>query len=473
MSLPAARAEPLPESPQCERPKETAVYAEAPHNWRSKNVPRTILFSFCDNASFSIWYSTVLQMLIYELTNDSNAAVGWVSGTSGCAQVMAAGIAGFLADQYPKQLFCWSAGVLGVEAVVFSALGTHTEDMRLIYIAAFWWGAYQGLNNTAVEALFADSVPRGQRTGVYTAKWVAQIASQVVGYALCLGMFIQFGDDWSLDVLKTVMFCGLGVHFFAFFVLFMLKDEFAKRPAGGEPLLHADESTFEHEQQKKIACTASIALVGGSVPNSHRKGPLGGILRTAHIPYIMVLSDIIVCIGSGMTLRFLPLFFINDYGADPVCMNAIMIGISLLTSVLAYVGQYVSKHMLDRVSTIMLLRTLGTVGTFYLSVARGKAAVLPAMLGVFLVRNALMNAIQGLSRSVIMDYAETRHRARWNAMESFTSLTWAGSAALGGFWADASGYRSTFLVTAVMHTIAIVITVPAAILIRRSPPIAA
>lgn len=36
------------------------------------------------------------------------------------------------------------------------------------------------------------------------------------------------------------------------------------------------------------------------------------------VPYLMCTNDVITCIGAGMTVKFFPLFFKNDYGFDPV-----------------------------------------------------------------------------------------------------------------------------------------------------------
>eukprot|EP00922_Rhytidocystis_sp_ex-Travisia-forbesii_P043550 GHVS01064957.1.p1 GENE.GHVS01064957.1~~GHVS01064957.1.p1 ORF type:complete len:108 (+),score=9.83 GHVS01064957.1:45-326(+) len=50
------------------------------------------------------------------------------------------------------------------------------------------------------------------------------------------------------------------------------------------------------------------------------------------------------------------------------------------------------------------------------------------LLVVFLLRGSFSNAVYPIDRSIIMDYVSSKHRGKWNAVESLTSMTWSGSA---------------------------------------------
>ena len=110
---------------------------------------------------------------------------------------------------------------------------------------------------------------------------------------------------------------------------------------------------------------------------------------------------------------------------------------------------------------MILIRGTGTSLLMYLAVAEGSAANVWPMLAVFVVRNALMNSTLGMSRSMIMDCVRKENRSKWSAVESFSSFTWSGSALIGGYLADAHGYRFSFLITAVLHYVATAALVPA------------
>jgi len=72
-----------------------------------------------------------------------------------------------------------------------------------------------------------------------------------------------------------------------------------------------------------------------------------------------------------------------------------------------------------------------------------------------------MNAKGPLQRAVIMDLVTTESRGRWNSVQSLSSFTWSGSAALGGYFADKFGdYRYTFAITAIIYTMSGLLLVP-------------
>ena len=85
---------------------------------------------------------------------------------------------------------------------------------------------------------------------------------------------------------------------------------------------------------------------------------------------------------------------------------------------------------------------------------------LPAVLVVFMLRGAFQNAIYPLDRSVIMDFVPSEQRGKWNAFESITSMTWSGSAVLGGYMMDNHDYRYTFLITALIYFVAFLMRIP-------------
>jgi predicted MFS family arabinose efflux permease len=76
---------------------------------------------------------------------------------------------------------------------------------------------------------------------------------------------------------------------------------------------------------------------------------------------------------------------------------------------------------------------------------------------VFLLRTSLMNAPMPLVRSILMDYTSSKSRAKWSSLESLTSFGWSGSAVVGGILADRVGYGYTFLITASMQFLSVLL----------------
>ena len=77
----------------------------------------------------------------------------------------------------------------------------------------------------------------------------------------------------------------------------------------------------------------------------------------------------------------------------------------------------------------------------------------------------LVNCTAGLTKSVLNDYVSKKHRAKWAALDSINTSSWAGSAMLGGFLADRLGYRKVFLITAGLGLLANSLYLPLAWLV--------
>eukprot|EP00923_Selenidium_pygospionis_P060337 GHVN01106177.1.p1 GENE.GHVN01106177.1~~GHVN01106177.1.p1 ORF type:complete len:168 (-),score=30.95 GHVN01106177.1:544-1047(-) len=79
----------------------------------------------------------------------------------------------------------------------------------------------------------------------------------------------------------------------------------------------------------------------------------------------------------------------------------------------------------------------------------------------------MMNCGFPIDRSIVNDYIPSRHRGKWNAVQSLTGMTWSGSAMLGGFLSDTHDYRYTFIFTAMIYCVALVMYLPLLWLVPR------
>ncbi len=82
------------------------------------------------------------------------------------------------------------------------------------------------------------------------------------------------------------------------------------------------------------------------------------------------------------------------------------------------------------------------------------------LLLVFMVRGGLANAVAPLDKSILTDYTPSTQRGLWNALESFSSMTWSGSAFIGGILSDKQDYRITFKYTGFLYLTACLIYSP-------------
>jgi MFS family permease len=184
----------------------------------------------------------------------------------------------------------------------------------------------------------------------------------------------------------------------------------------------------------------------------HQTLPLGCCtLRVRHVPYIIFASDFTIAVGAGMTVQFFALFFAHDEGLSPIAVASIWVGCPLLIAATSAAAVPLARRI-GRAVTAVACDAVGTLCILGL----GLGAALPpwAVIAVYLVRTAAMNASYPVQRAILMDLVAKKQRGRWNSLENLTAFTWTGSAALGGVLVDRFGYRFTFLITAAIYSLA-------------------
>ncbi|RQM29284.1 hypothetical protein B5M09_011086, partial [Aphanomyces astaci] len=174
------------------------------------NVRLTYLYSAFFCSSCSIILDQVLAGYIYVLTG-SNEPVGMVTGIIGLVRMLVTFPAGYASDRFRRD-------------TVLKFAGGH---MLLLYVAYACWGGYFAIQRPATEALFADSIPNGQREGPMTTKYILMNVAGTLGPVASIVFFYIYGDSWSLSGLQIVLCGGMIVGIPGLAVLFFFNDDLA------------------------------------------------------------------------------------------------------------------------------------------------------------------------------------------------------------------------------------------------------
>jgi MFS family permease len=188
-----------------------------------------------------------------------------------------------------------------------------------------------------------------------------------------------------------------------------------------------------------------------------------------------VLTDIILGLASGMTIKFFPLFFKNECGLTVSGVQGVYIATYLVMAAFAEVARRAATRV-GRTQTILacalcgvsLLVVMAVLGRFDVGWAEVRTAdgtvrrvethplwrAWYVIVPVYVARTAIMNCCRGLRKSIVMDYVSKKDRGKWNALDGVTKLGWSGSAFLGGWLVDNYGYEYAFVATAVLQAIA-------------------
>jgi len=423
---------------------------------------------------------------------EGNTYVGDIEAVSGLASLLSALPVGYLADTLPggRSVVLKCGGLLlGVTAVVnallFEWIGTggnssekddsfvpppHTELYLMIIMAL--WGVGGGIVNGPAQALFADSTPQGKRSQYYMYLFVCYEVASCLGPLVSIVLFQALGDEWDLEDLRIVMYVGLAMEVVNGILMMFFDDSKAldeqviegesNDDQGNNPppaiatTTTTEEPALDDEEQPDASDDNNInnnqTIVDASAPLSQTKWAWT-------VPIIVFVHSLVFALGSGMTVKFFPLFFKDQVGMSPTQVQVVYLILPLVLAGCGGIGQTIaSRGSLGRVGTALLFKIFGVSGLYSMVVFKeylNKHALL--LVPIYILRTALMNASYPLEESILMDYVPKNQRGRWKSLESIAAFGWCGSAALGGWTSDhAHGdYTYTFRITAAIQSLGI------------------
>lgn len=413
-------------------------------NQRNSNVALSYLFTALQSFGRGVWMGNILSLYIVLFSESANGILGLSSnellgitaGASGIAMTIIVFPSGWLADKYPRDIMLrWSA-VVGIIAMTSLALA---DNIYAILIALFLWGAFQGLSRPAFESILADSLPTGKRSGTYSRIHLVRQIGMAAGPFLNVLLFAFLGDKWDISILKSVMLFGIGFSLISTVVLFFFKDE---RSLGDE-----SESLYCKENDTS--------------PNNAKQNKEG-----SRIAVLLVTANVIIGMGAGMSIKFFPVFFRSLYDMQPISVQLIMGITAIGTGLFGMTAQQFSLKK-GRAVMIFIVQFSATLCLIVI----GFYPALYLLVPLFIMRGALMNAAQPLSRSILMDVVPKKHRGKWNSVETIAwGLFWNASAVIGGFLIGDNNFQRCFFITAIIYligTIPILMLIP---LVKQESP---
>jgi len=317
----------------------------------------------------------------------------------------------------------WTIGYL------MCLFGVVQDQLAAIVAGIAVWAIGSQVWTGTSQVLVADFSQPDQRTkNMANLSSTRMIASSTGNALQILFLFAMGQDHWSNNLLRTAILTGVllwpGV---VYGIMCRLRDlEPLEKVRGGRKRA-ANATLAEEDLERRAWCGVRVRW-----------------LLAINLEFVSFITKI----GAGMTVKFFPLFFRVDYNFTPMQVCMVMAGAPLCTSAMMQVCRKVSERT-GRMHALLIFQFLGTACLWSMCYIRSILLVLP----MFLLRGALMNARNPIMRAMVMDLVPVDRRGRWNSIQSMSSVTWSGSAALGGWIADWSGdYRFTFNVTAMIYT---------------------
>ncbi len=394
----------------------------------NRNVRLFYIFTMVQSIGRGIWMGNILSLYIVMIAEQGgglwnfrpNELLGIASGITGIALVAVILPGGIASDKWSREgvlRIAAAVGACGLFCIAVSATVIH------IMVGLFLWGLFQGLSRPAAESILANSLPSGRRSAPYARVHMYMQFGMAGGPFLNVLLFMMLGDRWDIGILKQVVFVGILLSVTSVILLLFLREKFSI----GE----------ESEGLKSKLDSKNIKDTG----------------RTFRlVPVFLITSSFIIGMGAGMTVKFFPVFFRDIYHLQPIAVQLILGAGFVLAGLSGLAAQKLSIKG-GRPQIIILVQAVAIGCLIVLALY----PPLWLMIVVFVIRGALMNAAQPLSRSIMMDYVPKSSRGFWNSLQTVAwGLFWNASAAIGGFLIGEDNFALCFLITSIVYGVGII-----------------
>jgi len=235
----------------------------------------------------------------------------------------------------------------------------------LVAAAPCLWGVFDGIGSTASLALFADSIPDGERSYYFTLRTVLMTGGQIVGPLVALGMFAFLGDRWTVEDCGRVV-CSAQLFLVpAFMLLWFFNDDdvmsaTTTQPSIGNVPPHEDgggvtaEEIEEHEhliEQGREAITSNTIASSEEIEQQQSASTISATFsgsfttasqRNRFIAISAAVSDVTCAFAQGLSFRYFALFLLNDLQLHPVMVQILDATTCVIASVLLCSNQQLS-----------------------------------------------------------------------------------------------------------------------------------
>jgi len=415
----------------------------------------------------------------------------------GMAQLSTSLPSGWLADKYRRDTMLRVGSGIGFVAAISTFIASRMNSFVLLGSSLAIWGLFWGVVNTSVTALFADSIADGDRSYYFMQRTLIQQCGSLFGPIMALIMFAKLGDEWTLGQCSIVICAGQVLAIPALILLSFMNDDYCIQEK--ESAAYDTHTSSQDEIEDGLECAAGhndsgsisdslcgeendsdvdqehgchnasedgcedIALLVSDDLSAEEHKAFFCIPANRAVPVFVASADVMSGLAAGMSIRYFPIFFMDNLQLNPAQVQVIFIVSMLSMAAMTRIAQWVGTKI-GRVQTTVLCKWIGVflLKAMISSQQRGMAPLYVCIL--YVLRTAAMNSPSSLTRSVLMDHVPKGERGKWSALESVNMFSWAGSAAVGGLLVDCEGILFNFQVTALCQLLA---TIPLMMVFKR------
>lgn len=416
--------------------------------------------------TISLWSMTLGTLFDSYLLvlNGHNTFVGLVESANGVSQFAFALPAGWLVDKMRKtRILRMNCGLAAVGVALLS-VGIPTDTVPFFIVGSVFYSVHQQVFLGLLLVLLTDMTQAGsERNHIFSDQQTVMSLGFASGPAMQLALTLATGSGWTTTELHWALCIGLLLFVPLAVSVFRIPHE--KPPHNQSPTDALMEVELEGTEGRE-GSSASLKLESAESSEVASEGAGLTPGRKMLIAILLELSCVVTAIGSGMTFKFWPLFFMGDFDFSPSGVCAMTLSIWLAIAVCAQIAKPMA-WVLGVMPTVVLTFYAGTAALFAISSKLCSSVYITIPL--VLARNALMNMGGPLIQKTLMELVPEKHRGKWASLSSLIRMTWSGSAFLGGWLSDRHDYRFAFFITACVHCASGAILFLCMLLLRGRP----
>lgn len=466
----------------------------------------TVFFSVAD----SLWKGTVFSAYLYETDGGRNEYVGYVLSIQMLARLVVS---------FPGQPCVGPSTMMKIGGVITLMAtmgqtyivawlrvnhqdnrdpnGAETLEHRLAFygfcVAAVLWGAASGLVlEGPTLVLFNESLYTEGKRGYLVVKELLTVLSNVVGPLISIIVFAACGHNraWKQDDLVLVLYVGMGLEVIVGALMFAQKDEWILDGDGMDGSIATNDEQY-HMYDRSVAGTksrqgqgdvsgvddddgAAAAETGSAVVMENM--PSSDQDRACYksvVPALFYLHNLIFAAGSGLSVQFFPLYFMNVLKMSPLQVQSVFMVLPILMKTAAQTLPFFSRKLcFSTMETIFFAKAISVTALYFISLSDesstiGDLTIPRAGAGAFVVvlyllRTVSSNAVYPmemmlLSSSRAFFHSSNRRKEWWRQFHKTAIVASAVGAAVGGLLVDRYGYARVFLCTAVTQSAAVLL----------------
>ncbi len=343
------------------------------------NVKLTLYHYFINNLSFSLSGPIILNNLIYQTTKDGKI-ISKLFVIAILSAIPFNLLAAYLADKYSRSKVIKTGSII-VITICLIYIFTYNNFLNIMYLIFFFriiGSIGFSIKVNALQALYADSVPKYDLNKLEIYKNASTIAGQIIGLIFNIIFFYINKNSWNIDELKKIIAIGAIINIISEVFLLFLSDEKALK-----------------EESNPIEKNNHTLIFSNNI-----------------IPYIIVLSRLFLGAAGALMMNFIPILLKQNF--SPIFSNIYLILSLILTVSIAMLFDIFEKK--KQIYGMIL-------SIFFETILLSSLFVIPVISNFkyLLISLILIQRISGswhmpLSQSIFMNYTEKNKRSIWNSI---------------------------------------------------------